>query len=72
VKAELMGLSSSYVGVLVIVAAAIVLGFTLAALRPGCGPSEPQFDKAVLYTPELLTQEPAFRLSYSTPDRTRS
>jgi hypothetical protein len=49
-----------------------VLGFTLPALGLGCGPSEAQFDKAALYTPESLAQELAFRYNALRPEAKKS
>jgi hypothetical protein len=42
-------------------AAAVVLGLVQSASSPGCGPGQPEFDKAALYTPESLAQELVLR-----------
>ena len=47
-----MPLSASRAGA---AAAAVILGLVLPAFAPGCGPGEPQVDKAALYTPDRFS-----------------
>jgi hypothetical protein len=67
-----MRLSPSRASAVAAVAAAVVLGLVLPALASGCGPGEPQVDKAALYTPESLAQELAFRYSALKPEAKKS
>jgi hypothetical protein len=53
-------------------AAALVLGFVLPALAPGCGPAALDVDKAAHYTPESLAQELAFRYGALKPEARKS
>ena len=47
------------------VTAAVMLGLSLIH---GCGPGEPEYDKAALYSPESLAQELAARYQDLSPD----
>ena len=49
-------------------AAALVMGFVLSALAPGCGPAALDVDKSAQYTPESLAQELAFRYGALKPE----
>src|SRR5436305_2682964 len=52
--------------------AALVLGFVLPLVTPGCGPAAVDVDKAAQYTPESLAQELAFRYRALKPEARKS
>ena len=52
-------------------ATAVAVALVLSLVH-GCGPGEPEFDKAALYTPESLAQELATRYRELGPDATKS